>query len=72
MNKKGFTISVTAGIALILLLIGGTGSYTYLFNIGSAQRETLGDPIFVERVGIPLRENWDLTGLNTPLLLVAF
>src|SRR4026208_1714230 len=51
MNKKGFTISVTAGIVLILLLIGGTGSYTYLFNIGSAQRETLGDPIFVEKGG---------------------
>lgn len=51
MNKKRSTMSVTAGIALMLLLIGGTGSYTYLFNTGSAQRETLGDPIFVERGG---------------------
>jgi hypothetical protein len=51
MNKKGSTISVAAGIALMLLLIGGTGSYTYLFNTGSAQSETLGDPIFVEKGG---------------------
>lgn len=72
MNKKGSTISVAAVIALMLLLIGGTGSYTYLFNTGSAQNETLGDPIFVERAGIPLRENWDLTGLNIPLLLAAY
>lgn len=35
----------------MLLLIGGTGSYTYLFNTGSAQSETLEDPIFVEKGG---------------------
>lgn len=51
MNKKGSTISVAAGITLMLLLIGGTGSYTYLFNTGSAQSETLRDPIFVEKGG---------------------
>lgn len=51
MNKKGSTISVAAGITLMLLLIGGTGSYTYLFSTGSAQSETLGDPIFVEKGG---------------------
>lgn len=51
MNKKGSTISVAAGIELMLLLIGGTGSYTYLFNTGSAQSETLRDPIFVEKGG---------------------
>ena len=51
MNKKGSTISVAAVIVLMLLLIGGTGSYTYLFNTASAQSETLGDPIFVEKGG---------------------
>jgi hypothetical protein len=56
MNKKGSTISVTAGIALMLLLVGGTGSYTYLFHIGSAQRETLGDPIFVEKGGDTIKK----------------
>jgi hypothetical protein len=56
MNKKGSTISVTAGIALMLLLVGGTGSYTYLSNIGSAQRETLGDPIFVEKGGDTIKK----------------
>jgi hypothetical protein len=51
MNTNRFTISVTAGIALMLLIIIGTGSYISLFNTGSAQRETLGDPIFVEKGG---------------------
>jgi hypothetical protein len=51
MNTNRFTISVTAGIALMLLIIIGTGSNISLFNTGSAQRETLGDPIFVEKGG---------------------
>ena len=51
MNTNGFTISVTAGIALMLLIIVGIGSNIFLFNTGSAQRETLGDPIFVEKGG---------------------
>jgi hypothetical protein len=49
MNKKRFTISITAGIAVVLLLIGGTGTNTILFNTGYAQTVTLGEPIFVEQ-----------------------
>ena len=37
MNKKRFTISITAGIAVVLLLIGGTGTTIILFNTGYAQ-----------------------------------
>ena len=48
MNKNRFTVSITAGIALVLLLIGGTGTNTILFNTGYAQTATLGEPIFVE------------------------
>ena len=48
MNKKRFTISITAGIAVVLLLIGGTGTNSILFNTGYAQTVTLGEPIFVE------------------------
>src|SRR5918994_6867881 len=43
------TISITAGFAVMLLLIGGTGTNTILFNTGYAQSATLGEPIFVER-----------------------
>jgi hypothetical protein len=50
MNKKRFTISITAGIAVVLLLIVGTGATTMiLFNTGFAQSATLGEPIFVEK-----------------------
>jgi hypothetical protein len=49
MNTKRFTISITAGIAVVLLLIGGTGTNTILFNAGYAQTATLGEPFFVER-----------------------
>jgi hypothetical protein len=49
MNKKRFTISITAGIAVMLLLIGGTGATTILFNTAHAQTATLGEPYFVER-----------------------
>jgi hypothetical protein len=49
MNKKIITMSITAGIAGLLLLIGGTGSTVTLFNTGYAQSATLGEPIFVEK-----------------------
>jgi hypothetical protein len=50
MNTKRFTISVTAGIAVMLLLIGGTGATTtILFSTAHAQTVTLGEPIFVEK-----------------------
>ena len=48
MNKKSFTISITQGIALMLLLIGSTGA-TSILSTTHAQSETLGEPIFVER-----------------------
>ena len=49
MNKNRFTISITVGITVVLLLIGGTGTNTILFNTGYAQSATLGEPIFVEK-----------------------
>jgi hypothetical protein len=49
MNKERFTISITAGIAVTLLLIGGTGATTILLNTAHAQTATLGEPYFVER-----------------------
>ena len=49
MNTKRFTINITAGFAVVLLLIGGTGTNTILFNTGYAQSATLGEPIFVEK-----------------------
>jgi hypothetical protein len=49
MNKKRFTISITAGIAVVLLLFVGTGATTILLNTAHAQRATLGEPIFVEK-----------------------
>jgi hypothetical protein len=53
MNKNSrFTISITAaGIAVMLLLIVGTGATTsfILFNIVHAQSATLGEPFFVEK-----------------------
>ena len=48
MNKKRFTISITAGIAVVLLLIVGTGATSILRTI-HAQSATLGEPIFVEK-----------------------
>jgi hypothetical protein len=49
MSKNRFTFSITAGIAVMLLLIGGTGTSTILFNTGYAQTATLGEPFFVEK-----------------------
>ena len=48
MNKKRFTISISAGIAVMLLLIGGTGA-TSILNTAHAQSATLGEPFFVEK-----------------------
>ena len=49
MNKNRFTISITAGIAVVLLLTVGTGTNTILLNTAHAQTTTLGEPIFVEK-----------------------
>ncbi|MDW0212826.1 MAG: hypothetical protein QOA16_01400 [Nitrososphaeraceae archaeon] len=70
MNKRRFTISITAGIAVVLLLIGGTGTTIILFNTGYAQTATLGEPIFVEEERIHLWEKLALTEHNTLLLLM--
>ena len=48
MNIKRFT-TITAGIAVVLLLFGGTGANTILFNSAHAQSATLGEPYFVEK-----------------------
>jgi hypothetical protein len=49
MNTERFTISIAAGFSIVLLLIGGTGTNTILFNTGYAQSATLGEPFFVEK-----------------------
>jgi hypothetical protein len=54
MNKNRFTISISAGIAVVMLLLltVGTGATSILLNTAnaqSAQSATLGEPIFVER-----------------------
>ena len=48
MNKKKITISITAGIAVVLLLIVGTGA-TSILSTAHAQSATLGEPFFVEK-----------------------
>jgi hypothetical protein len=48
MNPRRFTISITTGIAIVLLLIGGIEETTIL-NIIHAQTTTLGEPFFVEK-----------------------
>ena len=55
MNKKRFTISITAGIAVVLLLFVGTGATTILLNTAHAQTETLGEPIFVEKGAVTIQ-----------------
>jgi hypothetical protein len=47
LNKKRLTISITLGIAFLLLLIVGTGA-TSILTITHAQSTTLGEPFFVE------------------------
>ena len=50
MNKNRFTIIITAaGIAVVLLLVGGTGTKNILFNTTHAQTATLGELFLVER-----------------------
>ena len=49
MNRKRHTIRITAGITVILLLIGGIGATSILLNTTHAQSATLGEPFFVER-----------------------
>jgi hypothetical protein len=49
MNKNRFIISITAGIAVVLLLIVGTGATTSIPSTVHAQSATLGEPIFVEK-----------------------
>ena len=51
MNKNRFNISsiTAAGIAVVLLLVGGTGTNNILLNTTHAQTATLGEPIFVEK-----------------------
>jgi hypothetical protein len=48
MSTSGFTVSITAGIAVVVLLIGGTGTTTIL-STTHAQSAILGEPIFVEK-----------------------
>jgi hypothetical protein len=48
MNTRRFTISILAGIAVVLLLIIGTGSTSILSTI-HAQSATLGEPFLVEK-----------------------
>jgi hypothetical protein len=49
MNKKRFIISITQGIAVMLLLIVGTGATSILSSTAHAQLATLGGPFFVEK-----------------------
>ena len=42
-------MSITAGIAVVLLLIGGIGATSILFSTTHAESATLGEPIFVEK-----------------------
>jgi hypothetical protein len=50
MDTKRITVSITAGFAVMLLLIGGTGATTTIpFSTAYAQMATLGEPIFVEK-----------------------
>jgi hypothetical protein len=48
MNTKRFTISITTGIAIMLLLIVGTAR-TSILSTTYAQSATLGEPFFVEK-----------------------
>jgi hypothetical protein len=52
-----FTISITAGIAVVLLLIGGTGEITILNT--HAQKATLGEPFLVEQGKITSQKEID-------------
>ena len=49
MNKNRITVSNTAGIAVMLLLIGGIGATSILFSTALAQSAALGEPFFVQK-----------------------
>ena len=42
-------MSITAGVAVVLLLIGGNAPTSILFSTAHAQSATLGEPFFVEK-----------------------
>ena len=48
MDNKRITIGITAGIAVVLLLIGGIGATSILGTV-HAQSVTLGEPFYVEK-----------------------
>ena len=71
MKTKKITISIIAGIAVVLLLIGGTAS-TSILSTTYAQSATLGEPFFVEKGKItgqkeigPNRTEFTFTGNGT-------
>ena len=68
MNRKRLTISITAGITVILLLIGGIGATSILLNTTHAQSATLGEPFFVKRARLQVRKKLALTEHNSLLL----
>jgi hypothetical protein len=71
MKTKKITISIIAGIAVVLLLIGGTTS-TSILSTTYAQSATLGEPFFVEKGKVsgqkeigPNRTEFTFTGNGT-------
>jgi hypothetical protein len=59
MNKRRFTISITAGFAIVLLLIGGTGTNTIPINTGYGQTASLGETNFCrEGIGCNSERSW--------------
>jgi hypothetical protein len=71
MNTKRFTISITAGIAVVSLLIVGTAA-TSILSTTHAQSTTLGEPFFVEKGKVtvqkeigPNRSQFTYTGNGT-------
>jgi hypothetical protein len=71
MNTKRFTISITAGIAVVSLLIVGTAA-TSILSTTHAQSATLGEPFFVEKGKVtvqkeigPNRTQFTYTGNGT-------
>ena len=68
MNGKSLTIRITAGITVILLLIGGIGATSILLNTTLAQTATLGGPDFVQRGKSTVQKELGLTEHNILLL----
>jgi hypothetical protein len=71
LNTKRFTISITAGIAVVSLLIVGTAA-TSILSTTHAQSATLGEPFFVEKGKVtvqkeigPNRTQFTFTGNGT-------